>query len=154
MAPVAPEPLKLTPVTEWEYSSAPDALTGKTVRYASVKSRNQLQFGWPYNEPQRGELTIRQHPQHGLDVIVSIKQGQMLCSSYDGCTVKVRFDEGVPQGFSAMPPSDHGSTTLFITNAKRFIASMKKARVVYVQFEAYQQGHPVLEFEGPNLRWD
>lgn len=137
----------------WVYSASPDKLTGKMTAYAEVKSANVVNFAFPYNGPQRGLLYVRKHPQHGQDVIFSIERGQLLCPAYDGCTIKIRFDDGAAETYSAAPAADNSTETLFISNDKRFIAAMKKAKRVVVQVNVYQEGQQVFEFDAPGLRW-
>lgn len=137
----------------WEYKSDSDKMTGKKSVEAQVTSDNQLSFGFPYTGQNYGFLTIRQHPQYGLDVLVSITKGQMLCSTYD-CTVTVKFDDGKPVTYSGSGPADHSSTTIFLNNTSRFIAGAKKAKKILVQFNAFRNGSPVLEFTTPQpLEW-
>ena len=73
-----------------------------------------MEFGFPYGGKQHGQLTLRRHPRFGRNVIFNIERGQLMCPSYDGCTVLVRFDDAPPASFSAMPPSDHSNETIFL----------------------------------------
>lgn len=137
----------------WEYDSSADKMTGKKTDTALVTSDNRLSFGFPYQGDNKGYLIVRQHPQYGLDVIISIDKGQMLCSTYD-CTVSVKFDDGKPVTYGGTAPADHSSTKIFLNNASRFIAGAKNAKKILVQFNAYQNGAPVLEFSMPqSLQW-
>jgi len=60
------------------------------------ESTNTASFGFPYQGVQHTLLFLRGHPRHGQDVILKIEKGQFQCSSYDGCTVLVRFDDKAP----------------------------------------------------------
>ena len=71
----------------------------------------------------------------------------MLCTSYEGCTVLVRFDNVEPLSFSANPPGDHGTETVFIGNYDRFLAKMRSAKEVRISPKIYQQGNVVLTFD-------
>jgi hypothetical protein len=138
---------------QWTYEGNVDKMSGKKSSTASVTSDNQLSFDFPYKGKNSGFLTIRQHPQYGLDVIVSISKGQMLCHTYD-CTISVKFDDGKPVKYSGTGPADHSSTSIFIENAPKFIAGAKKAKKILIQFNAYQNGAPILEFTTPQpLEW-
>ncbi|AVQ80897.1 MULTISPECIES: hypothetical protein [unclassified Variovorax] len=137
----------------WNYDSSTDKMTGKKSASAQTVSDNSLSFGFPYQGVNRGNLIVRQHPQYGLDVLITIDKGQMLCSSYD-CKVSIKFDDAPPVKFSGSGPADHSSQTIFIEGAAKFIASAKKAKKILVQFNAYQNGAPVLEFSTPQpLDW-
>jgi hypothetical protein len=137
----------------WQFDTSPDQMTGKPVKQATVVSTNSLTLDFPYRGSNYGQLTVRQHPKYGLDVIVSVEKGQMLCS-YDGCVVQVRFDEAPPANFSASEPADHSTTHLFLDNPKRFIAAASRAKQIRVAFNMYQSGTQVLEFSTPtSLVW-
>lgn len=137
----------------WDYRSDTDKMSGKKNAEALVQSDNKLEFGFPYKGLNGGHLVVRQHPQYGLDVIVGIDKGQMLCHTSE-CRVTVKFDDAAPVAFGGSPPADHSSTSIFINNASRFIASAKKAKKILIQFTAYQNGNPVLEFSTPQpLDW-
>lgn len=138
---------------QWTYTDSADKMTGKKNFSASVTSDNQLTFDFPYKGDNWGLLTVRQHPQYGLDVLVSISKGQMLCHTHE-CTISVKFDDGKPVKYSGTGPADHSSTSIFIDNASKFIAGAKKAKKILIQFNAYQNGAPVLEFTTPQtLDW-
>ena len=139
---------------QWRYSDSTDKMTGKTESFAYIESDNSLVLEHPYQGVNRGTITVRRHPKYGLDVLVSIEKGQVLCRSYDPCTIGVRFDDGKPQRFSALPPADHSTETVFITNKTKFIASARKAKRILVQLPIYRNGEPVLEFSTPvELVW-
>lgn len=139
---------------QWRYQDEADKMTGKMASYATLLSDNSLALGFPYQGVNHGTLTVRRHPKYGLDVLVSVDKGQILCRSYDGCAISVRFDAGQPQRFSAVGSADHSSEVVFITNRSRFIASARKARKILVQLPMYQSGEQVLEFSSPvELVW-
>jgi hypothetical protein len=137
----------------WNYETSVDKMTDKKSVFARTTSDNSLSFEFPYQGPNRGYLIVRQHPQYGLDVLIKIDKGQMLCSSYD-CKVSIKFDDGPPVRFNGTGPADSSSETIFIQGAAKFIASAKKAKKILVQFNAYHNGSPVLEFSTPQpLDW-
>lgn len=139
---------------KWEYTADVDKMTGKTLTFASIASSNSLDLKAPYSGSNYGFLVIRKHPQHGLDVIVNIDKGQILCPSYSGCSVKVRFGDGQPITFGANGPADHGSTKIFLSNAQKFIDQAKKTKSIKIQMNIYQAGGEVLEFDSPTpLVW-
>lgn len=137
----------LGPGSQWVYSSNEDAMSGKVWRAAAVRSTNTLEFGWPYTGPQRGQLTLRHHPRWGKDAIVQIEKGQILCRSYEDCTVLVRFDDGDPVRFKAAGPADNSSTSFFMRDYAGFTSRALKAERVRISFEVYQNGAPMLEFD-------
>ena len=122
-------------------------MTGGTTRLAYVLSTNTVSFGSPYSGPQHGRLHLRTDPKYGRDVVFSIERGQLLCRSYEDCVVLVRFDEGKPEQFSAVGPADNSSDTVFIRNYDRFLGKLRKAKVVRLSINIYQEGAPIFEFD-------
>jgi hypothetical protein len=142
--PPAPEP---TVGKQWLYTSAEDPMSSKKTYWAAVRSSNQIELDFPYRGAQRATLTLRTHPRHGKDVIFSIEQGQLLCPSYEGCNVLVRFDEDPAVRYSANGPADNSSETLFLGNYGGFAEKMMRAKRVRIAAEIYQAGAPVFEFD-------
>lgn len=79
-------------------------------------------------------------------MIFAIERGQLLCPSYDGCTVLVRFDEQPAVRYSANGPADNSSEMLFLSNYGGFAEKLLKADRVRISAEIYQAGAPVFEF--------
>lgn len=139
---------------QWRLQSIEDKMSGKPTRLAVVKSADSLSLDFPYKGENRGELAIRQHPAHGLDVIFTVDKGQIICSRISSCEVVVKFDDKPPMKFGANGPDDHSSTVLFLRDAKRFIAQAKDAKVILVQATYYKAGGQVLTFSTPGgLQW-
>lgn len=137
----------------WAYSESKDPMTDGTTQSACVMSQDKVELQPPY-EPVTADLCIRQSPQHGLDVMVALNgDGQMMCRSYDGCTVKVRFGEGEQQTFSAIGPADNSSNMVFIENPRRFLAAVKMAPITRIQATFYEAGNQVMEFKTADLEW-
>ena len=132
---------------QWNYAEEVDEMTGKVSYTATLRSQNTVEFSFPYNGPQRGTLTIRRHPRWGNDALFSIERGQLLCPSYDGCSVLVRFDESDPLRFTARPAADHSTETIFISNYDRLLARLEKAKKVRVSPNVYQQGNVLFTFD-------
>lgn len=132
---------------QWEYTASEDKMSGGTTYFASVKSTNTVNFDFPYRGEQHATLDLRVDPKFGKDTIFSIERGQLLCRSYQGCTVLVRFDNGKPIKYSATGPSDGSSKYLFISNYEQFLNNMKKAKIVRISPEVYNNGNPVFEFD-------
>jgi hypothetical protein len=136
-----------SPADKWSYRTDTDAMTSKESRYASIQSENTVDFDFPYSGPQHATLILREHPSYGRDILFTIEQGQFICPSYDGCNVSVRFDDNATQAWSASPPSDHSTTTLFLANYSSFVRKLRSAKAVRIQAGVYQEGQPVFEFD-------
>lgn len=144
---VTPPPVPAEPPSPWSYRHEEDPMSGKTSHVAGVMSTNQLEFDFPYNGPQYGQLFVRTHPQHGKDIIVQIEKGQILCRSYEDCTVRVRFDDAAPMSWSAVGPADNSNESVFLRNYAGFMKRLTKAKRVRIALPVYQEGEPVLEFD-------
>jgi len=131
---------------KWSYSVRTDPMTSRKSRAASIQSENWVNFDFPYRGAQRATLTLRAHPSYGTDVIVSIEQGQILCSSYKTCDIRVRFDDGTAQSWQGIGPEDNSSTSVFIRNYSRFLTLLRRSNEVRVQLPVYQEGAPIFEF--------
>lgn len=138
----------------WEYENKVDKMSGEDAKMAWVRSDNSLNLQFPYSGPNYGSLWIRRHPKYGTDVIVKIDKGQVLCRSYEPCSVMVKFDDAKPVRFTGTPSADHDSTMVFLDPVSKFIAQAKTAKKILVQFTVYQAGDQILEFSTPNtLNW-
>lgn len=143
----APPPPAPAPGAQWSYSQDEDPMGKGSTQFAQVTSSNVVLFDSPYGGPQHGALTLRTHPRHGKDVILSIERGQFLCRSYEDCNVLVRFDDQKAATYSGVGAADNSTETIFIRNYPRFVASMLKANRVRISAEIYQEGAPVFEFD-------
>ena len=137
---------KATDAAKWSYSSHTDEMTGRTSRSASIQSENTVNFDFPYQGAQHATLMLRNHPSYGRDIIVGIREGQILCPSYDDCTVRVRFDDGSSERWTAAGAADHSTTHIFLRASSRFVERMKNSSVVRIQIPVYQEGSPTFEF--------
>jgi len=106
-----------------------------------------VNFDFPYSGTQHATLTLRTHPRHGKDIIFSIEKGQILCRSYEDCTVLVRFDDEPPSNYSAVGAADNSTETIFIRNYSKFVEKLLKAKRVRIAANIYQQGAPAFEFD-------
>jgi hypothetical protein len=75
-----------------------------------------------------------------------IERGQILCPSYDGCRVQVRFDDDKPVYYYASGPADHSSELVFLNQPAKFIERARKAKVARISLNIYDNGSPVFEF--------
>lgn len=114
--------------------------------HAIVQSTNTVSFDFPYSGAQHGLLNLRTHPRHGKDVILQIERGQILCRSYEDCTILVRFDDKEAQRYSAVGAADNSTETIFIRNYSRFVGAMMKAKTVRIAIPVFRRGEPTFEF--------
>lgn len=137
---------------QWDYSVHTDDMSGRESKSARVRSTNSFQFDFPYNERQHAVLTLRRHPRHGNDVIFSIEHGQILCRSYDGCRVRVRFDDGPMRTLIGTGPADNSSNTVFIPGYNDFLQRLGKATTVRIEVDIFREGALVAEFNVDGIK--
>lgn len=145
--PTTPTPIPKTPGEQWIYNQQNDEMSKGTIYQAYVQSTNIVNFDFPYSGPQRGTLVLRTHPRHGKDIIFRIEKGQFLCTSYEGCTVLIRFDDGEPVKYSGTPAADNSTETIFIKNYSKFVGQMLKAKKIRIAANIYKEGSPAFEFD-------
>jgi len=133
------------PLSAWTYNTTEDQMTGKETRTAEVISENTASFNFPYNGEQHATLRVINHPRFGKNVTLAIERGQFLAATIGG-SVTVRFDESAPVKFWATGASDSSTETLFLNNYSKFISSLRKAKVVRMSTEVYNEGTPVFVF--------
>ena len=97
---------------------------------------------------------IRKHPRYGKDVIFTITKGQLLCRSYDGCQLSIKFDDKPPIKVSANEPEDHSNETLFLQGYERLVKELKTSKKTVVEVTFYQQGNRTFEFNTADLEWE
>jgi hypothetical protein len=141
------------PKSVWRYSSQKDEMTGKDMQFAETYSTNTQDLHWPYGSNVRGELTIRKHPRYGKSVLITLTKGQILCRSYENCTIMVRFDEGKPERYAAIGPADGSSDQVFIRNYDKFVANLRKSETVRIELPLYQDGNRAWNFNVSGFDW-
>jgi hypothetical protein len=146
-APAAPETPAAAPPDRWHYSVSEEKMTGGQRFLATIESTNTVNFDFPYNGSQNGSLILRTDPRHGKDLMFQIQKGQIMCPSYQGCTVQVRFDDEKPVSYSANGPADNSSEVIFLSDYAQFLGKLKKAKRVRLSVNIFQEGAPVFEFD-------
>jgi len=137
----------------WKYETLTDKMTDAQTRMAYLQSTNSLSLPPPYAGKNYGWIYVRQHPQHGQDVIVRVNKGQILCHIPE-CQLLFRIDDGKATQITFLPSSSHESNVALARNAKALIAQLIKAKKVMIQVPMFQAGNQVLEFEADKpLEW-
>ena len=137
---------------QWNYASREDGMSGKSWQIAWVESRNQFNFDFPYSGAQRATLTLRKHPRHGNDIIFQIEKGQILCHSFSGCPIRVRFDDDAPRTYNGTGPADNSSTSVFLPSYADLSQRISRAKRVRVEVNVYQEGSIQAEFDVEGLK--
>lgn len=137
----------------WEYANKKDKMGRGDINMASVQSSNSFNLGFPYKGEQRARLTIMNRPKDGLNILLSIEKGQIMCRSYSPCDLEISFDGEKPIIKKGSGPSDGDSTLVFITGSEKLLEQIKKSKKVAIEIEIYRNGNQVFEFETAGLNW-
>lgn len=137
----------------WDYREEKDQMSGGTIKWATIDSKNEVTFGFPYGGPQRATLHLRIHPRRGRNVILSLEKGQFLCRT-DTCSVIARFDDGKPARFTAAEAADHSSDYIGIRDYARFVSGLMRAKTLRIEASFFQQGTRLFEFDVAGLKWE
>ena len=146
-SPPTPSLIADTLGSQWSYSQNEDKMNGGNTYHAVVLSSNTVDLKFPYNGSQNAKLHLRIAPKSGKNLMFSLEKGQILCNSYDGCSVLVRFDNEKATNYSATAAADNSTEIIFIDNYSKFVEKMIKAKRVLISADIYQQGAPVFEFD-------
>lgn len=136
---------RINSLQKWQYYSGHDEMTSKFYKRAAQTSENLVSFRFPYGKNQRGNLVLREHPRYGFDAIIDFDSAQIKCR-YDGCSIKVRFDDQPLVRWNVSKPSDGSSDIVFLRNSKGFLERLKTSKKVLIEMEFYRDGVRVLEF--------
>lgn len=118
----------------WYYQSANvDGLQHTASIYASPQTANSVR------------LVLRRHVKWGLSVYLFAPQGSkgFVCKAM--CTVAMRVD-GKREAWKAFLPKT-GEPAMFINDARGFIATMQKAKVIDMDVVSRESGKETLKFE-------
>jgi hypothetical protein len=152
-APPAATPLSAPQDTSrWNYTERRDEMRNSSARLASISAEEPIRLAFPYGE-STPELTIRQDPKYGFDIFVTAN-GQFLCRSYDDDVVSVKFDNGPIESWACANAESGSSDIVFISNARSFLAKLKKAKRVVIEADMYDAGRQQMAFAVAGLKWE
>lgn len=132
---------------QWAYRFDADKMSGEVMAIASVASSNTISLDFPYAGAQRGRLGLRNHPRWGRDVIFAIERGQIPCTSWDGCSVKVRFDNEKPFIVGASRAEDGSTEAVFLKGYASLERKIRTSKKMLIEVNIYHGGSPVFEFD-------
>ncbi len=134
----------------WLYAKTSDR-QGKPIEKASVISPDRLNVGFPDNTVATALFTLRRTG-NGTTAYLQVSQGQFN-SSYQGGSVRIRFD-GQPWKTYAYSPAANGTgTTIFFDAVAPLIAQLKSARRMTIEVVFNGQGRQQASFPVAGLRW-
>lgn len=148
------------PKEAWEYHNAVDRLTQKPFSYATLKSENEVEFGFPYQGAQRATLYI----ESGGYLSLSVERGQFICSdinAYTGnfeCVVHIRIGDSSVRSYRFKVPSDRSTARLEFADTRSpnysyvcLINALVTAHAAVFQATFYQEGDKTFEFNVAGL---
>ena len=140
------------PQTQWEYRTERDEARNAEIRFATVTSSNVVNFASPYDGGSSARMTIRRHPEHGLDITFSVQPSQMVCDVSNGCRALINID-GHQERITLLMPADYSSETLFVSGAQSLLSRIRGSRRVIIELPFYQEGNRQFTFDTSGLEW-
>jgi hypothetical protein len=139
--------------TGWNYTSRENAMGDGKTSEACVTSDNEVQLGWPYGNT-KADLCLRNSKAFGKDAYVALHgDGQILCRSYESCTLRIRYGDGKAQSISGIGASDNSTNIVFIQNRSSLERNLKTADKTAIEIEFYQAGRQALVFPTKGFDW-
>jgi hypothetical protein len=151
VAPVVEAP-KTAPAIEkvksnWRFGENVDKMSGAVTKWAMTDSTNKVKMDFPHNGGSEGTIVVFEK-----NVKIHISKGQVMCSNYSGCLIKVKFDDEQPANYAAVGPANGQYDHIYLgysdggNGAKKFMDKLKTAKRVMISLEVYQENNPVWEF--------
>lgn len=141
------------PESKWKYSEQNDEMRGAVTKFAHLDGENSIKLDFPYGE-QKGLIQIQRSGDNGLDVLVGVKSGQIMCNTYRATHVSVKFDDGPIQKIRCADVSDGRSNLVFLSNPSAFLSKLKSSKKLVVEAEFFQNGNQQLVFDTSGLKWE
>lgn len=142
------------PVSNWEYREERDEMRGSTSRFATVQSTNTVSLGFPYGDV-RAQIVVRERTQDGLEVMLTVDSGQILCRSFSNDShISAKFDRGPIERFGCVGPDSGSSEVAFIQSGQSFLRKLKSSSSLMVEADFYNSGPQQFSFNTEGLRWE
>lgn len=128
-----------------------DRATGDNVMIASVVSSNRRYLNGTLDDDVRATLTIMKTADENTHVYVTIGAGQLPCRSESLCRVMVRAEEDAPLVLDASVPVDGNSRQLYVKDASRLVALVRRAGSIALTVPDVQGGDRSWTFDTSHL---
>lgn len=140
-------------VSNWSYDRRRDEVRNGDVLTASISSENSANLEFPYQGDNYLNLTIRKHPEYGLDVIIRVDKGQILCHSYsEPCSGTMNID-GRTERLTFFESADNDSSVVFASYPAALIKKLKNSNSVIIELPFFQNGNVQFKFKSKGLEW-
>jgi hypothetical protein len=133
----------------WRTGENVDKMNGKIEKWAMIDSTNKISMKFPYQGGTTASIIVFDNKH----VKIYIDKGQVMCSSYSGCYIRIKFDNETATKYEGVGSSNGKSDSIFLTSgqysdgsASRFIKKLRTSKKVLIEVEVYQEGNPVWEF--------
>ena len=128
---------------KWRYEWIPDKLTGKDTLAASIESDDGMY------------LAIEAHPGRGTAAYVFLPEGsgKLFFCGFSGCTVRLRFDNGRIESWSATESGNGSNKSLHFVHVANLISRLKRAHRVIVEAPIFEEGPTAFEFFVDGIIW-
>ena len=143
-APAAVQEVK----SNWNYGQNVDKMSGEVTKWAMSDSLNKVSMAFPYHGGSEGTIIAFEK-----NVKLYFTKGQVMCSNYSGCTIRVKFDDEQPVLYTAVGPENGQYNHIYLgaegygyPGAKTFLTKLKTAKRVMISVEMYRENNPVWEF--------
>ncbi|HRO75608.1 MAG TPA: hypothetical protein PLP27_05630 [Crocinitomicaceae bacterium] len=137
--------------SNWEYSQETDEMDDHTNYYATATSKNTASIRIADME-EHMTITVRNRGEEN-DVLLAFDELIGFVSDLTA-SVRVRFDDEKAETYECSLPADYSPTTIFIDEADKFIANLKKAKKVKIEATLIDNGTQVLEFDVDGFKWE
>jgi hypothetical protein len=152
-APVATNAVETAPApNSWEYQTTRDEMRDTSARIARLVSENQIELSWPYGTVS-GHLIIRDRSQDGLNVMFTVDEGQILCNSYSGGHLSLRFDHGPVETFSCDEATGGTNDLVFFSSEHEILRRLQHAHRLILEADFYDAGTRQFTFNVAGLQW-
>jgi RNA polymerase subunit RPABC4/transcription elongation factor Spt4 len=142
-----------SPLSRWTYDTSRDEVRNAEIKTANLLSDNQIQLSAPYDGGTKAQILIRRHPEYGVDVMIKASPSQIICDSYDGCSIDINID-GKTQKLRMLKPADYDSELLFVSNGPSLVRKLKVSKKVVLELPFYSNGNGQFQFTTLGLEWD
>jgi hypothetical protein len=139
------------PASPWTYKESKDPMRDKVTKTTCTTSLNTAKLPSPYSDVT-ARLCLRRSPKFGTDAFVHLDgDGQILCTSYQGCRVHVRYGDRPVVTFGAVGAADGSSNVIFFASGPKFISGLRGSKKTMIELEFYQAGVQRLDFNTDKL---
>jgi hypothetical protein len=147
-------PNEASSATNWRYAESRDEMRGTVIKTASINSKNEVEFDFPYSGGSFATILVRRREQDGLQIMFQVSKGQFMCNSFSSTSINVKFDDGAIQKFGCAETSSGQTDAIFLTNSSRFLTALETSQMVTVEAEFFQHGMAQFTFDSAGLKFD